>query len=136
MAVEHKHERRSAVSSEGSMAPKRRAKQSPKAVSTEPAFEVSSPSKPDVVEIAPPTIEAIRIPPIIESPSRMLGLAKEKPVPESSGRIVQPVNSPKAAADLAPEYLKGLARERIVWGVAVAVSWMVTLVALLRLGII
>jgi hypothetical protein len=41
-----------------------------------------------------------------------------------------------AAVDSEPEYLKSLSRERVVWGAAVAVSWAVTLVALLRLGII
>lgn len=147
MAVTHKSTRRSAVSSEGSEAPKRKTRQRPKAVSAEPAveasspskpgnFEISPPSKPEVVEIAPPTVDAIRIPPLMASSSQVLGHAKENPVTKSSAPIVEPAHSPVAAANSEPEYLKSLTRERVVWAVVVAVSWTITLVALLRLGII
>jgi len=57
-------------------------------------------------------------------------------VTKSSAPIVEPAPSPVAAANPEAEYLKGLTRERVVWGVVVAVSWVVTFVALLRLGII
>ena len=147
MAVTHKSTRRSAVSSEGSEAPKRKARQRPKTVRAKPAvevsspskpgnFEVSPPSKPEVVEIAPPTVDAIRIPPLMASSGQVLELAREKPVTKSSAPIVEPAHSPVAAGNSEPKYLKNLARERTVWGVALAVSWAVILVALLRLGII
>lgn len=133
MAAAHKHARRGAVSSEGSEAPKRKVRESPRAVSAEPAVQVA-PSKPDVVEPILPKVEAITIPPPMANPVPVLGLAKEKPVSESPAPIVKLVHPPVAAANSAPEYLKDLARERAVWGVVVAVSWTVTVVALLRLA--
>ncbi|MGP8057248.1 MAG: hypothetical protein ACLP9K_06585 [Nitrososphaerales archaeon] len=146
MAAENKSTQRGAVSSGGGEAPKRKARQNPKAVSVEPTVEavspsklgtseISPPSKPDIVQMAPPTADATRIQPPIASSGQVLGLAK-KPVAISSVPIVRTAPSSVAPANSEPEYLKDLARERMVWGVIVAVSWAVTFVALLRLGII
>jgi hypothetical protein len=136
MAATHKSAGGSTVSSAGSEAPKRKARRSPKARSAKPAVEVSPPSKLDTLEIAPPVTDAIRIPQLMASSGQVLGPSRKKPVTKSSAPIVGPASPPLTAANPEPVYLKNLTRERVVWGVAVAVPWTVTLVALLRLGII
>ena len=113
--------------------PKRKARQSKKAVSAEPPFQFSFSSKPEIIEPIPPKVGAITVPKPVTSPGAVLGLAQEKPVPKSPALIVKPVNSSVAAANPALEYFKSLRRERIKWGVAVAVSWALTVMALLRL---
>lgn len=132
MAEAHGHVRRGAVS-DGSEMPRRKARQSVKAVGAEPAVQVSRSSKPEIVGPVPARVEAITIPSPVTSQGPVPGLAQERPVSKSSTPIVKLGNSPVAAANLAPEYLKSLARERIELGVAVAVSWAVIVVALLRI---
>jgi len=124
---------RKGVVSDGSEMPKRKARQSMKAVSAEPAVQVSRSSKPEIVGPVPPRVEAITVPPLVTSQDPVPGLAQERPASKSPTPIVKPENPPAAVANPAPEYLKSLARERIELGVAVAVSWAVIVVALLRI---